>query len=265
MKRLRPVRRKMSWAAFERLPHRLGWKHEYWDGMARLRPGWTHVTFELDLAAREPSRQRGIRPVMPTDSPALRRPFLEAFALAPEYVGYPMAKFRAAAERYLAGYFGHVRGEPSPASVVAVVGGEIIGAALVKERAKGPLLDCIFVRPDHSQKGWATALAAHAVSGLTRRGGTVLYSSAMLANSISMSWHVRFGFRELPSLWVAQARAAHYAIERERLERLGRPEPEVSEVAGLASYWHAEERRLWDLGPQAFDAVHAVWDRPASR
>src|SRR5438477_12181969 len=89
LRRLRPVHRTMSWETFERLPHRLGWKHEYYGGMAHLRPSWTSVMFELDLAARPVRRRRGIRAVTRADAPALRRPFLEAFALAPEYVGWP--------------------------------------------------------------------------------------------------------------------------------------------------------------------------------
>jgi GNAT superfamily N-acetyltransferase len=176
----------------------------------------------------------------------------------PEYVGYTMAKFRQAAERYLAGYFGDVRGQPSAASVVAEVRGEIIGAALVKERPKGPLLDCVFVRPDCGRKGWASALTAHAVNGLVHRGATVLYSGAMLANPPSLAWHARFGFRELPCLWVAQARAGHYAHEVRRLKHLGRPAVEVGEVETLAEHWWAESGRLWDLGPQAFDDLRAI-------
>jgi hypothetical protein len=246
----------MSWAAFERLPHRLGWKHEYYDGMAHLRPSWTQVVFELDLTPRAVRRRRGIRPVTPADAPALRRPFLEAFALASEYVGWPMAKFRRAADEYLDRYFGTVRGEPSPVSVLAEVGGEVIGAALVKDRLQGPLLDCTFVRPDQARKGWATALADRAVNGLVERGAAKLRSSAMLANAASLAWHARFGFRELPSLWVAQARARHYGWELDRLKRLGRPESELGEIEELAHYWSVESRRLWDLGRQDFEVVH---------
>lgn len=250
----------MSWEAFERLPHRLGWKHEYYAGMAHLRPSWTSVVFELDLAPRAVRRRRGIRPVTRDATPALRQPFLEAFALAPEYAGWPMAKFRRAADEYLERFFGTVRGEPSPVSVLAEVAGEVIGAALIKDRPSGPLLDCIFVRPDQARRGWATALAGHAVNRLLERGATKLRSNALLANTASLAWHARFGFRELPSLWVAQARANHYWYELDRLKRLGRPEPELSKVKELADYWWAEARRLDDLGRQDFEAVHPILD-----
>jgi GNAT superfamily N-acetyltransferase len=261
MKRLRAVRRKMSWAAFERLPHRLGWKHEYWDGMARLRPSWSYVTYELELAPRVPGRRRGIRPVCLADQSALRQPFLEAFALAPEYVGYPMAKFREAADKYLVGYFGDVRGEPSPVSVVAEVRGEIIGAALVKERAKGPLLDCIYVRPDHGRKGWATALAAHAVNGLLRRGATVLYSGALLANPVSLAWHARLGFRERPDLWIARARWRHCYSELKRRDTIGDLTPEErADFERQIAVYEAGARRLEARERQDFRSAHPLLD-----
>src|SRR5207248_5541602 len=144
IRRLRSIHRKMSFAAFERLPRRLGWKHEYYGGKAHVRPSHMSVTFVLDLAPRT-VRRAGIRPVTPDDARALEKPFLAAFAQAPEYVGYSARQFRQKASEYIAGFFGEVRGERSPASVVAEVGGEIIGAALVKRREAGPLLDCLFV------------------------------------------------------------------------------------------------------------------------
>jgi N-acetylglutamate synthase-like GNAT family acetyltransferase len=257
MKRLRPIRRKMSWAAFERLPRRMGWKHEYFEGTAYLRPASRHVPFTLDLAPRDPGRRRGIRPVTPDDEPALRQPFLEAFALAPEYAGYPMAKFRQAAAKYLAGYFGDVRGTPSPVSVVAESRGEIIGAALVKDRPEGPLLDCIFVRPDHNRKGWATALAAHAVNELVRRVAAQLRSYAMLANAASLAWHARFGFREVPNEWVAGARWRHYTYELERHDRLGDLSPaERAELKARVDYWAKESDCLERQALQAIAAAH---------
>src|SRR5438309_6950108 len=102
LKRLRRVRRRMSFQAFENLPHRLGWKHEYWGGIARLRPGWTTVTFELDLSPRTAFHRRGVRPVTPDDAAELADAFLSAFARAPEYVGYPLPAFRKQASEYMA-------------------------------------------------------------------------------------------------------------------------------------------------------------------
>src|SRR4051794_1057625 len=106
IRRLRPIHRKMSFAAFERLPHRLGWKHEYYDGKAHIRPAHLSVTFVLNLTPRTGRRRAGIRPVTPDNARALEKPFLAAFAQAPEYVGYSVRQFRQKASEYLAGFFG---------------------------------------------------------------------------------------------------------------------------------------------------------------
>ena len=82
----------------------------------------------------------------------------------------------------------------------------------------------------------------------------------MLANTASVAWHARFGFRELPSSWVAQARARHYGYELERLKQLGRAEPELHEIEELAKHWRRESQRLWDLERQDFRAVHPMPD-----
>src|SRR4051794_22857938 len=114
LQRLRPVHRRMSFAAFQRLPHRLGWKHEYYGGAAHLRPSEVTVPHVLKLKPRPETDRFAIRPVTPADARLLRRPFLEAFAQSPEYVGYPHDKFRQAAAKYVNGFFGDVRGEWSP-------------------------------------------------------------------------------------------------------------------------------------------------------
>src|SRR5947208_4651179 len=111
IRRLRPIHRKMSFAAFERLPHRLGWKHEYYGGKAHIRPAHLSVALALDLMPRPARRRAGMRPVTPDDARALEKPFLAAFAQAPEYVGYPAQEFRRKASEYIAGFFGEVRGE----------------------------------------------------------------------------------------------------------------------------------------------------------
>src|SRR5438477_8636215 len=97
IRRLRPIHRKMSFAAFQRLPRRLGWKHEYYGGKAHLTPSKMAVHLLLDLAPRPAERRPGIRPVTPADAEALREPFLAAFALAPEYADYPPLLFRQSA------------------------------------------------------------------------------------------------------------------------------------------------------------------------
>ena len=242
IRRLRAIHRKMSFAAFERLPHRIGWKHEYYGGKAHIRPAHLSVTLVLDLSPRTGRRRAGMRPIMPDDARALAKPFLAAFAQAPEYVGYPARVFRRKATEYFAGFFGEVRGKWSPASVVAEVSGEIIGAALVKQREQGPLLDCLFVHPWHGRQGWAAALVTRVVRALLAEGASKLESHVHLANDASLAWHQRFGFREVPDFWIASYRARFYAHELERRKDLS--EAERAQLGQLADYWWAETHRL---------------------
>ena len=127
-RRLRSIHRKMSWEDFERLPRRVGWKHEYYGDSADITPAKLMVVFSLPLAPRAGRDRRGVRPVAPADQKALEAPFLRAFRLAPEYADYPLGRFRKSATAYLTGFFGDVRGRWSDASFVAAVRGRIIGA-----------------------------------------------------------------------------------------------------------------------------------------
>jgi len=184
--------------------------------------------------------------VSPDDSAELVAAFLDSFRFAPEYADYPMRGFRAKAADFVKGFFGDVRGVWSPASTVLVRGGQIAAAALVKDRApKPPLLDCLFVRPAYFRQGLATAVAARAVNELAAAGFTTLRSFAMLANEASIAWHTAFGFRELPDLFVAQARCFSAMYERKRLAEIGRlADNDRARLTALAERWSAEVRRL---------------------
>lgn len=247
LKRLRRICRRMSFQTFENLPHRLGWKHEYWDGIARLRPNSTTVTFELDISPRTVFLRRGVRPVTPDDAAVLSDAFLAAFALAPEYVGYPLQAFRKQAREYMARFFGPQRGEWSPASRLAVIDGRVAAASLLRKTRRRMLLDCVFVRPGFARRGLATALTSEAVNVLHRCGERILRSHVMLANPESLAWHRAFGFRELPDQSVAQGYYNHYAWEYERLQRIGAAEVQVSTARERMEYWWGEVQRIWDL------------------
>jgi ribosomal protein S18 acetylase RimI-like enzyme len=245
--RVRAVRRKMSFAEFERtIPVRPGWKREYYGGMARVRPSWTTVTFELDLTACPLPRIRGLRPLKPADATELIDAFLDSFRFAPEYADYSMKDYRVRAAEYVKGFFGNVRGTWSPASAVVSRRGRIAAAALVKDRTpKPPLLDCILVRPAYFRQGLATTVTARAVNELVAAGFTTLRSMAMLANEGSLAWHTAFGFRELPDLMVAQARYFSATYERERLAKHGRlTAAKRKRLTATIEQWRAEWRRL---------------------
>jgi ribosomal protein S18 acetylase RimI-like enzyme len=258
IKRLRCIHRKMSFAAFQRLPHRLGWKHEYYGGKAHITPGWITVKFQLALAPREPDQRRCLRPLNPADAAALEAPFLAAFAQAPEYVGYPAHRFKRTAGEYLERFFGTVRGEWSPVSVVAEVDDAIVGAALVKMQPNDALLDCIFVRPEYVRRGLATAMATRVVNALVKAGPSLLVSSAMLANEPSIAWHQHFGFHEVPDLWVASHRWRFYEYEIERHRGFKHvTEAELARLAEAAAHWLAEVQRLEALKKENFRSAHA--------
>jgi ribosomal protein S18 acetylase RimI-like enzyme len=251
----------MAFAAFERLPRRLGWKHEYYGGKAHVRPAWLTVAFRLELASRPVRRRAGIRPLLPSDATALEDPFLAAFARAPEYAGYPAERFRQSAATYLAGFFGTVRGDCSPVSLVAEVKGTILGAALVKTRPSGPLLDCLYVRPEYARRGLATAMTARLVNSLLELGETHLLSYVMLANEPSLAWHHHFGFREVPDLWVASYRWHYYLAEVARHRELNDlPGAEVAKLAEKAATWADEVERLEALRKQDPPPVYPLFD-----
>jgi len=258
--RLRAIHRKMTFATFERtIYYRPGWKREYYGGKAHVRPSWTMVTHRLPISSRQQPDVKGIRPVKPEDAAALCDVFLDAFRVAPEYADYPMAKFRQKASEYVAGYFDEVRGKPSSTSRVIVRKGAILVAALIKERdGKGPLLDCVFTRPDQFRKGLATAVTTAAVNELAKRGYNDLRSYALLANEPSLVWHARFGFEELPDSFVAQARCFSAKHERDRLKRFGLLTAEAdTRLTATMEYWWTEVQRIDKL---PLDQRHAILD-----
>jgi ribosomal protein S18 acetylase RimI-like enzyme len=259
LKRLRAVRRKMSFAAFKRLPRRLGWKHEYYDGRAHLRPASVMVPFRLALAraADRPGGGPRIRRVTPADAATLEAPFLAAFATAPEYATYQARHFRRTAAEYFRAFFGNAVGDWSAVSVLAESDGIPVGAALVKACASGPHLDCLFTHPAYGRRGLATALVARVVRALRRCGERQLLSCAMLANEASLRWHRRFGFLEVPDLLVASYRRLCYEHEVDRHRELNDlPEAELARLVETAAHWRKEVWRLQQMERKRFKAAH---------
>lgn len=222
--RLRAIHRTMSFTTFERtIPYRPGWKREYYDGKAHVRPSWISVQYILTLRPRIETKCSGLRPLRAVDFHRLEDAFFDAFRYAPEYADYSLLAYRKKPSTFLNGFFGDVRGTPSPASTVIVRDRQIAAAALIKERVdRPPLLDCLFVRPAYFRQGLATAVVSSAVNQLLEAGANELRSSAMLANTASLCWHTDFGFEEVPHLFVAQARYFSTIFERDRLREIGK-------------------------------------------
>ncbi len=243
----------MSYSAFQRLPHRLGWKHEFVDGTLCLTPVKQFVPLELELIGHRSNHWGEIRPATPDDVSGLYQPFLEAFAKTPDFARMTTPQYRKWASKYLDDFFQRVRWPWSAASVVGEQGGEIVAAALIVTRPTGPLLDCLCVRPDYARKGWGTALLTRVAWTLRNAGEKHLASYTHLGNEPSLNYHLRFGFQELPDCWTAYHRFRHYEHECDRYTLL-RNCPEVNRVRilGLKEYWGHEWNRLEKLEEQAW-------------
>jgi N-acetylglutamate synthase-like GNAT family acetyltransferase len=256
-----PLHRRMSFAAFEKIPRQPGWKHEYYGGKAHITPAHTMVSFLLDLGPRESVDHPGIRPVTEADANALLQPFLEAFRETPEYAGYPAKAFKKSAAQYIAGFFGHARGQWSPLSILIEHQDRIMAAALVKRGQTLPLLDCLFVCPAQVRKGLATLMVNRVVNGLLEQGETKLLSYALLANDASLAWHHHFGFQEAPDLWVASSRWHAYAQQLDLHQQANDlTDGGLAELAERTAFWRAEVDRLTALEKRDFWAAHPQFD-----
>ena len=216
---------------FHLMPWELGWKHEYFDGMAHVTPSMVCVDCVLEVGPMPAFAEECIRPVGPSWMAALVEGFGDAFQGSAEYSGWPQDAFDESVRDSIEGHFSGKYGAPSPASQAAFSGRDLIGAALVVVRRDRHCLQPLFVKPPWQRKGVATLLASAVVDALHGMGEKRLFSSFLLANESSRCWHRQFGFRELPSelltrhclhhcrheLWRRQQRGELTAGDRERL------------------------------------------------
>jgi N-acetylglutamate synthase-like GNAT family acetyltransferase len=256
---MQPIHCPMTWEEFRDFPRLLGWKHEYYGGELHVTPAHLVVTLILPLTPRDVPDELTIQPVCEGDEQRLIPGFLEAFDGTMDYAGASADDLQKAAHRYFKGYFGNVRGEPMPASCFAEENGEVLGAALIKKIARGPLLDCLFVAPHHQHGGIATTLVGHAVNRLLELNEEKLFSYCMLGNAASLEWHSQFGFEELPDFLVANHRANILRDELARHRRLNDLlAEELSHLTLEADHWAKERERLHDIADRDYAAVHPV-------
>ncbi len=104
----------LTFDEFLAMPHRLGWKHEYWDGMARLSPNMAAITeFVLDVRAWSRSRTKppgsstpiNIDRVQASDRSDLEQLHQSAFVDGIEYVGYSPTAYAKEVARSIDRYF----------------------------------------------------------------------------------------------------------------------------------------------------------------
>jgi L-amino acid N-acyltransferase YncA len=220
----------MSREEFELLPFELGWKQEYWDGVAHFTPRLCVVHASIPAQPRMPKTSIVMRPVQESDEPELVRCFQEAFADTFEYCDEQPDRIEAAARQCVRHYFKGLFHRCLAASRVALAppGGVlpdgIIGAALVISQTKArdwALLDMIFVAPAWHRHGIAAALTSAALTELHASGWRTLVSRYQMGNEASRAWHRRFGFVEEPDLQLARLQLRAVEQELWRRKKLG--------------------------------------------
>jgi GNAT superfamily N-acetyltransferase len=249
---------------FEHMEHRLGWKHEYWDGAAQLSTQETAVVafrraVEAPGASRPPLRAgEHLRPVRAADEPALAELFRLAFDDAVEFAGYPDDIYRRDARDSIASFFGKPTERPHrtrapgrlEASFVVAVGEQPLAAVLVRSIRRGPILEPIMVHPAHQRRGLGTAVLAATLDALNADRSETLYSQCHLGNPGSLAWHQKNGFQEIPNYFAAAHRWRHFAWLADRCEYLGQPDQ-------AAAMRHVAE--LWEAVVREFEASNDRW------
>lgn len=237
----------MSYEEYEIMPWRLGWKHEYFNGMAYLTPRQQSVLTVIDVAPRSNTPNVcSIRPVVPTDAPELKRLFFEVFHDSVEYCNYEVVDIQESAQRCIDSYFGAVEGRPSEVSSVAISPeGVLIGTALVIEpKDQQPYLRLLCVSPLWQRQGIATSLVATVLNFLAGTPFTQLRSRYFLANEASRNWHHRFGFQDQLDLFVTRLFYRHAQHELWRQEQLCQlPQEALARLASEVAQWQVEVER----------------------
>ena len=205
-----------------------GWKYEYWDGKAHISPAHRTVTTSLNTEPRSYRSPCQIRPVESTYQPGMIDAFVAAFRDTIEYCDWEDERILDSARDSVVGFFSGERGDPLPASRLALVSHpegnreSLVGASLVVGmRGGSPLLDILFVTPEWQRMGVATALVSSVVDRLHDSGHSTLKSRYNLGNDGSRAWHRQFGFVEDPDRFLAESYYRHAEHELWRREKLG--------------------------------------------
>jgi RimJ/RimL family protein N-acetyltransferase len=239
----------MSIDEFHAMEHRLGWKHEYWDGAARLSCQPTAVaSLRLGLPTKTPTAPRlgdefKLRTVTIADAPELVELFVNTFDTAVEYAGWPEEDYVRDAHRSIDSFFDRPTGEKQRRSTgllehsfVAHDGRSLVAAILVRQIEPSPIVEPVMVDPAQQRRGLGSALLAATVASLQNSGANVLVSRCHLGNPASMDWHLRNGFSELPSYFTATHRAAHFRWLADHYRSRQQPQ-QAAEMLRLAEHW----------------------------
>lgn len=251
----------MSVEEFEHMEHRLGWKHEYWDGAARLSTQESAVaSFQRPVGSVSVScpslrDDEQLRLVGADDEPALAELFVLVFDDAVEYAGWPDDIYHCEARDNIASFFGKPTEQrhhgPNPgrleASFVIAAGQQLRAAVLVRAIRRGPIVEPIMVYPAHQRRGLGTALLSATLNSLNAGGETELYSRCQLGNAASLAWHEKNGFQEIPNYFAATHRWRHFAWLAEHFEYVQQPDT-ASAMRQLAEHWKTLVKEIEESG-----------------
>lgn len=234
------------------MPRRLGWKHEYWDGYARLSPRHKLVYLRKVLDPKEASSLPEIpegyrlRAVKRTDAAELEALYLASFKDTVEFFGWSQERVFKQAHKDIRAYLEGTRGRASLHSHVGEQGGNLAGAALVVHPAdRPPALALLMVHPAHRRRGLAATAVGWVARELHRDGEHLLRTACHIANEDAAAFYRAMGFIEEEDLFLAQLRRAHYGQEWARLQRAGVEHAELAEnVRKEYELWSAAEARL---------------------
>lgn len=87
----------MSFEEWERLPRPPGWKYEYYDGCAHIRPTYQYAVAALAVGPRPVIAPCVLRPALAEDEATLLDVYLEAFDEDPVFCDYTEEEFVEAA------------------------------------------------------------------------------------------------------------------------------------------------------------------------
>ncbi len=244
-------RLKITIEEFDAMPHLIGWKHEYWDGMARLSPSHTAVA-HLRLNLQRPSSQQErptlgsqflLRNVLPSDAADLIELHCRAFDESVEYAGYGADDYLRCVTDSIQGFYGapnrsgYSAGELAGSSAVEANGKLVAALLLRQDRNDGWVIAPVMVDEGYQRQGLAQAMLRQTVDWLREHAVDELNSRCQLSNSKSLAWHAAVGFHEQPTSFAAGHRANHHRWMCRHHEAAGR-EAEAQHHAELAEvYW----------------------------
>ncbi len=240
---------------YHTMPWQLGWKHEYWEGAARLSPSHTAIaTASVPVAPRLVAPPCLLRPVTVADIPLLLPAYIAAFADTIDYCDYTSEQIAKAAAENLQSYFAGKRGAPLAVSQIALAPDQAkptaIGVANVVEKQNGDaFLDLLFVAPGWQGRGVATAMVGTVLNELHTLQKSTLKSRYMLGNEASRAWHQCFGFTEEVDLFLLRHYYYHALHEWERHEILG--DLDEAQLAKLAEERDRRGQLLEEVEEQA--------------